>query len=221
MDGDGSIQVNHLKKNFLQYRLVIKLKNTANNHLILTHISENIGGYVRIAKSKNKDEVLWIENNKKKVLNIIYIFKTYPPLTFRLTSQLKFLNDCLLHNNIVIYLNTRNLKYNIINYTKPNERSFLKISYFKEWLSGFIEAKRCFSIRKSGTFSFSIGLNMEDTLLIAIQNYFTIQSKVRRKGSTSNFYVLETFNKKSLLLICTHIRDYPLFHKKLIEGFVL
>jgi hypothetical protein len=28
MDGDGSIQVNHWRSRYLQYRLVIKLKNT-------------------------------------------------------------------------------------------------------------------------------------------------------------------------------------------------
>lgn len=221
MDGDGSIQVNHHNKKLLQYRLVIKLKNTINNHLMLTTISKHIGGYVRIAKSKNKDEVLWIENNKKYIIKIIEIFKKYPPLTFRLTYQLKFLNDCLLHNNITTYLNTRNQKYDAINYTKPNELYFLKISYFREWLSGFIEAEGCFSIRKIGTFSFSIGQNKEDTILIAIKNYFEIQTEVKLRRSTENFYVLETYNKKSLLLICTHIKNYPLLGEKSISFNIL
>ena len=35
MDGEGSIQVNHWNKKYLQYRLVIKLKNLKENYEML------------------------------------------------------------------------------------------------------------------------------------------------------------------------------------------
>jgi cytochrome c oxidase subunit 1 len=53
MDGDGSIQVNHVRYKNLQYRLVIKLKYSIENLTMLNLIKNHLGGNVRI-----------IENNK-------------------------------------------------------------------------------------------------------------------------------------------------------------
>lgn len=216
MDGDGSIQVNHWRKKNLQYRLVIKLKYTQPNHIMLQTISKYIGGYVRIVTNKNKSEVLWIENNKKKIIKIIEIFKLYPPLTFRLFHQLKFLNDCLLNNDVNLYLKNRNQKYNQLGYYFLSVKEFIKVPYWNEWLSGFIEAEGCFSIRKIGTFSFSIGQNNDKIILHAIKEFFSIKSEVRLRKKTANFFILETFNKNSILNICNHLKTYPLLGEKLI-----
>jgi cytochrome c oxidase subunit 1 len=48
MDGDGSIQVNHCRLKWLQYRLVIKLKYCTENLTMLNLITSCIGGNVRI-----------------------------------------------------------------------------------------------------------------------------------------------------------------------------
>ena len=48
MDGDGSIQVNHLRKQSLQYRLVIKLSNIKSNYNMLIEIAKVVGGTVKI-----------------------------------------------------------------------------------------------------------------------------------------------------------------------------
>jgi hypothetical protein len=48
MDGNGSIQVNHGRKQSLQYRLVIKLSNLVSNYNMLIKIAEVIGGSVII-----------------------------------------------------------------------------------------------------------------------------------------------------------------------------
>jgi hypothetical protein len=48
MDGDGSIQVNHLRQKSLQYRLIIKLSNIKSNYIMLIQIAKVIGGTVRI-----------------------------------------------------------------------------------------------------------------------------------------------------------------------------
>nr|YP_009690283.1 LAGLIDADG homing endonuclease [Fomitiporia mediterranea]QEG57063.1 LAGLIDADG homing endonuclease [Fomitiporia mediterranea] len=153
MDGDGSIQVNHWKFKSLQYRLVIKLKNCSENVAMLNLIAQTIGGSVRLVNKYNF--VIWVLNNKKDIYKVIQIFKFYPPLTSRLRAQLAFMLDCFKKEDIIWYLNNRQYKYILYNTNKPLE---IKKSYFNEWLSGFIEAKGCFSIRKvHNNHSFSIG----------------------------------------------------------------
>jgi hypothetical protein len=56
MDGDGSIQVNHLRYKSLQFRLIIKLSNISSNYNMLIKISKVIGGFVRIT-GKGKDVI--------------------------------------------------------------------------------------------------------------------------------------------------------------------
>lgn len=163
MDGDGSIQVNHWNKKYLQYRLVIKLSNLKSNYEMLIKIAKVIGGNVRIT-GKGSD-VIWVVNDKQKVQEIIKIFDSYPPLTSKKICQLAFLKTCLLENSVDFYLKNRNLKYTnqvaIIN----SYHSVALPLYFKGWLSGFIEAEGCFSIRKYNNHSFSIGQN-DDLYLI-------------------------------------------------------
>lgn len=217
MDGDGSIQVNHWRKKNLQYRLVIKLKYTQPNHNMLQLISKYIGGYVRIITNKNKSEVLWIENNKKNIIKIIEIFKVYTPLTFRLFHQLKFLNDCLLNNDVHLYLKNRNKKYNQLGYRFLSIEELIKLPHWNEWLSGFIEAEGCFSIRKIGTFSFSIGQKNEQILLQAIKKFFDIKSEVKHRKKTIDFFILETYNKNNIFKICNHLKKYHLLGEKAIS----
>jgi hypothetical protein len=54
MDGNGNIQVNHLRQKSLEYRLIIKLSNLKSNYSMLIEIAKVIGGIVRIT-SKGKD----------------------------------------------------------------------------------------------------------------------------------------------------------------------
>ena len=50
MDGDGSIQVNHCKKN-LQYRICIKLSNLESNLQMLILIKDHFKGVVRFTNN--------------------------------------------------------------------------------------------------------------------------------------------------------------------------
>lgn len=50
MDGDGSIQVNHWRKQSLQFRLVIKLKYDPENVKMLSLIQTHVGGRVRTVR---------------------------------------------------------------------------------------------------------------------------------------------------------------------------
>lgn len=51
MEGEGSVQVNNWRRKNLQYRLVIKIKNTAANLAMLQELARRIGG--RAVESKD------------------------------------------------------------------------------------------------------------------------------------------------------------------------
>jgi hypothetical protein len=110
MDGDGNVQVNQWRMKYLQYRLIIKLNNHYRNKIMLVDIAKCIGGTVRI--TKQKDEVIWVMDDKNKIVETIKIFTTYPPLTSRLICQVKFMQNCLKDNSLTNYINNRNKKYN-------------------------------------------------------------------------------------------------------------
>jgi hypothetical protein len=215
MDGDGSIQVNHWRKKYLQYRIVLKLKDTNKNSYLLNLIKAEIGGKIRKVKSKNQFFILWVVDSKKTVFNIIKIFDDYPPLTFRMQAQLKFLKDNIRHNNnILLYLEERVNKYK--NFTSSQLR--IDYNYFYEWLSGFIEAEGCFCVRKSKNNSFSIGQNTDKDLLNVIKIYFDVTGKLRSlKKENYIFFFFETYNKKSFQIIFNHFLKYPLLGEKLIS----
>ena len=213
MDGKGSIQVNPWRMKFLQYKIIIKLSNMDNiNYIMLIRIAKVIGGTVRLAN--NKKEVIWVADKKENIIDIINIFKTYPPLTSRLFYQLKFLKICLENNTIKNYLENRNLKYtNQLNMVKQLNEKFTIPPYFSCWLSGFIEAEGYFLIRINNKPCFSIGLNNDYYLVNSIKLYFKLTVVV--KNPSKNFYYIEAYKKKSLNTIVSHCLNYPLLGEKL------
>lgn len=183
---------------------------------MLIKIAKVIGGSVRIT-GKGKD-VIWVVNSKETIKEIIRIFETYPPLTSKKICQLVFLKTCLLKNSVDWYLSNRNSKYinqpAILN-SDPfgvERNSFALPNYFKGWLSGFIEAEGCFSIRKSNNHSFSIGQNVDLYLINAIKQFLGTTNMVR--NPYRNFYSLEIYKKETLQKIINHLNDYPLLGEK-------
>jgi len=211
MDGDGSIQVNHWRCQSLQYRLVIKLSNITSNYNMLIKITKVIGGSVRITGG-GKD-VIWVVNKKETIQEIIKIFDSYPPLTSRKICQLEFLKTCLSENSVDKYLSNRNSKYinqpHIIN---SNPLGLGLPDYFKGWMSGFIEAEGCFSIRKNNNHSFSIGQNDDIYLINAIKQFFGVTNAIR--NPYLNFYSIEIYKKETLKFIINHFNNYPLLGEK-------
>jgi len=215
MDGDGSIQVNHWRKQYLQYRLIIKLDNFKSNFDMLIKIAKVIGGNVKIVNSQK--EVIWVVDKKENIIKIISIFDSYPPLTSRKKCQLLFLKTCLIENSINWYFSNRPLKYNnqLAIIKSFEENCFIIPNYFKSWLSGFIEAEGCFSIRINKNHSFSIGQNNDFYLLNAIKQYFEASNKVRH--SNKDFYLLEIYKKEILDKIIDHCLNFPLLGNKALS----
>lgn len=224
MDGDGSIQVNHWRNKFLQFRLVIKLSNISTNYNMLIKIAKVIGGTVQIIGSNKGKDVLWIVNKKETVQEIIKIFDKYPPLTSKKKCQLNFLKECLKNNDIDNYLLNRNFKYkdqslmihsNIfgISYSFASKQNpcYLPI-YFKGWISGFIEADGCFSIRKSGLRSFSIGQKDDYYLIEGIKQFLGSDNIIRKLHG--NFYIIEIYKTEIFIKLKDHFKEYPLLGEK-------
>ena len=214
MDGDGSIQVNHWRKKRLQYRLVIKLKNDPGgcNLLLLEKIQKSVGGSVRV--EKNTLWVVWVENHRKKISQMLSVFEKYPPLTKRLLSQLCFLKECMKKQCVSWYLVNRDQKYN-----QPLGRASFDLRERRGWLSGFIEAEGCFTLRKSSskTLSFSITKKGERELLEGINRHFGGRTRVRGVTTTpslSSLYVLEIYTLDVLKNIASHCTLFPLYGEK-------
>lgn len=223
MDGDGSIQVNHWRSKNLQYRLIIKLSNNIYNLNMLNLIKNVIGGNVKIVDNKF---IIWVVNNKKYIINIIEIFNEYPLLTVNKQAQLNFLKKNIEYNDINWYFNNRNLKYDKNDYYLNNIKNILlnikkndNYSFFNPWLSGFIEAEGCFSIRKNNSQSFSIGQNNDYYLLNFIKDHFNINNKIReiKNKNNNNFYLLEVYKKAVLLDIINHCNFNQLLGHKYIS----
>ena len=210
MDGDGSIQVNHWRYKSLQYRLVIKLKYNIENLSMLNLIKSNIGGNVKVIE--NNKFIIWVINDRKQIQRIIEIFVSYPPLTSRLKAQLAFMLKCFQQNNVIWYLNARSKKY-----LNPN-LDIIKIdnNYFNAWLSGFLEAEGCFTIKnKSNNHSFSINQKNDKYILEIIKNHFDIKNEIRKINN--KFWFIEIYRKLTLIKIINHCNNYPLLGEKLLS----
>lgn len=230
MDGNGSIQTNYWKSSdnkyhSIQYRFIIKLKNLPYNYLMLIEISKIIKGSVLI--SKNKESVIWVMNDKKEILNLIKnVYLKYPPLISNRYYQLKFMLLNMELNSYEFYINNRNNKYNnnlytnydIILINKINElliNNNFNIPYFNSWVSGFIEAEGCFSLRKAKNNSFSISQKYDYNIILAIKSLFNINNKIREPKY--KFYLIEVYKKESLSKIYSHLLNYPLLGNKYIQ----
>ena len=221
IDGDGSLQVNHWRKKNLQFRLVVKLADKPLNLEMLNFIAKTYGGYAQA--SEGKGYIQWVINDRKIFYNnIIPLFEQYPPLTSRMKLQYLFFKKFILNSgtlSVEQYLNGRNSKYENREFLTPlftNSANPDKITYFNEWLAGFIESEGSFSHRVKGNYSFSIGQNYDLYLIEAIQSFYGLNHlKIsKKKGKISNipFYEISIGSASGLEKIINHC-------SKLLQGY--
>jgi cytochrome c oxidase subunit 1 len=111
LEGDGTItsNLNSNRSNSIVVRIIISLKNTKENLIMLNKIKIVIGGRVTIER-KNK-YVTWIASNKNDLAKVFVILAKYPLLTARKQCQLEFVKNCLLEKDMDNFLVNRNDKY--------------------------------------------------------------------------------------------------------------
>jgi hypothetical protein len=110
------------------------------------------------------------------------------------------------------------------NIIKHYNNKFITPSYFSSWLSGFIEAEGCFSIRVNKNNSFSIGQDGDRYIIQAIKDYFNLNVGVSQSviNPYKDFYSIETYSKISLAKVIKHCTIYPLLGNKsqLLDNFI-
>lgn len=216
-EGDGSLQVNHWRKKNLQFRFVIKQKNTPANVEMLKQICTKLQ-IGRMKVSKCGGFVRQIEDKQKNMPRILHIFEEFPPLTSKFTLIVRFFRKFFKQKTVAVYLQTRRMKYND---REAVLQKFVQTgvhtrTYFPMWQSGFIEAEGCFSVRSNNKHaSFSIGQKYDFYLIESIQHYLQRNNKVQKKGE--NFYVLEIYRKSVLLFLQNHFLKYPLLGEKQVS----
>lgn len=216
MDGDGSIQVNHWREKSLQYRLIIKLLYTEANVHMLQLLTKAVGGSVRIDKDKQGTAlfVKWVVNDTERAKQLLKVFERYPPQTTRLQLQIKFLLECLEHNSVIKYLETRGKKYD----TMQQERLRTKTSEISDvWLAGFTEAEGCFSYRTGQKIvGFSISQKNDRHLIEAIREKLGIVGSIVREQSKDQ-WTIETLSQFTVKGIISYYTRVPLLGEKRVS----
>lgn len=218
LDGDGSIQVNHWRKRVLQYRIVIKLKYTYQNFYMLSLIKKHFKGGINI----NSGFIIWTLNYKKDIIAFCKIIDKYPFLTTNKKLQYNFLKENLKREDIDWYFDNRNLKYMdqkplLDSMAMPNLKIH-QLNYFDPWLSGFIEAEGCFTMRSTNNHSFSISQKNDKYLLEAIKSRFEASNQIR--NIKKDIFVLEIYRKVTLNHIYCFLDKNPLLGQKCISYLV-
>jgi hypothetical protein len=224
LEGDGSICVTKARlNNYLKVRFIIALKNEKENFLMLNQIKEVVGG--RVVFERQDKYVTWIASSQRDINKVLLVLARYPLLTSRKQCQLEFAKNCLLYPKAPDFLENRRNMYENKEYLLVPVDNKLP-SYFKAWLSGFIEAEGNFSLvfkngilRKS---AFTIGQKGDLQILELIKFYFQSENKIvkdkcKDNGDDPDYYRLFLYNSFSRKLLFEHFKQYPLLGYKQIS----
>ena len=218
IDSDGSVQCNHWRKKYMQYRIVIKMQ--INNLEMLESIREHLGGSVRVLKT---NECVWVEDHQRRIWKLCSIFDRFPPLTTRVRCQIAFMKECILRKNVLWYLKNRENKYvhRDVVAKEITAKKITSLHYFPLWCSGFITGEGCFCIKslsqdgKKGVKSFSIAQKHDLYLIESIREYFSGINPVRKLKS--EMYLWKVYRCEVLENVIAHCDRYPLLGKKRMQ----
>lgn len=217
--GGGSFQINHWKKKYLQYRIIIKLKKDKDNINMLRELRNNYGiGTINISSKF----VLWAINHKKEVKWFIKLILKNSEKLLSLSPRTKLkvmkmdygLNNNLSYNEFSYLEKINRSNWIVIEKEDINIYNYIEDEKFCWWLAGFTEAEGCFCIRKNGNQSFSIGQKIDYEILEIIKILFDLPNTIREQSE--KFYVIETYNIKSCIAIIKFFDKYKLRGNKSI-----
>lgn len=216
--GDGSFQINHWKKKYLQYRVVIKLKNTPSNLKMLQDQREyyKCGTIV-----PTKSTVVWAINHKKQVHQFLNLLKENPLLDYKCSAKTKILKILYGIENNVSYAEYSFLEEDISEWKWPFKKPLVPTTpiefteNYKWWLCGFVEAEGCFCIRKNGSQSFSVSQKNGELIIDSIKTFFEIPNKILLKKCGT--LVIETYNSRCCLKVARFFENYTLKGEKKVS----
>lgn len=189
LEGDGSIQVNQWKKRTLQFRVVIKLKNTPANYHLCATIKEQTNLFNLHIRH---GYVLLVQDHQQKLKQLLPILENYTFLSQKMQKDYAFFKYCLLSKPTIseyTFLKTNKHQVPGFHLEKRNAKDFLKYSWFPWWVVGFVEAEGCFCVRTNGKLSFSIGQKNDKELIEGIRLFFQMPNKIQSKAN--NMFVVE------------------------------
>lgn len=117
LEGDGSIQVNSWKKKYLQFRIIIKLKETPENYRMCVELRDTLG---IMNLHIRRGYVILVEDHKKRFPKIMQIIDRYGLITIRKKKQYAFFRYCFDAN------------------VRMSEYFWIK-QHFEDWFSSFLK----------------------------------------------------------------------------------
>ena len=221
LEGDGSIQVNHWKKKYLQFRIIIKLKYTEKNYHLCALINNQHNGFMNL--HIRHGFVILVQDDQSKLRHIMKIIESYGLLKPKMKQDYEFFHYCyhtkptiseysLLKQNKHL-VPVKLVKTNLLKLPSYSIQQMLELDWINWWIVGFIEAEGCFSIRKTGKMSFSIGQKTDYNLIDLIKNFFSMPNRIQVKPN--EMFVIEGSHRIMLANIIDFIDKHPLRGEKL------
>ena len=213
LEGDGSIQVNQWKQRILQYRIIIKLKQTPHNYKLcqlIAHHTQLFNLHVRYGY------VLLVQDHQAKLHKLIKVLDQYGFLSQKMQTDYAFFKYCLTHQPTMSEY--KYLKQNKHLLGEPIQRSvqtLTQLSWIHWWIVGFIEAEGCFCVRTNGRISFSVGQKNEKILIELIQEFFQMPNQIQHKAN--NMYVIEGSQRSLLGRVIQFFDTYEFLGEKKVS----
>ena len=215
LEGDGSIQVNHWKKKYLNFRIIIKLKYTEKNYHLCALINNQHNGFMNL--HIRHGYVILVQDDQLKLRQLMKIIEYYGFLKPKMKQDYEFFHYC--YNTKPTISEYSLLKQNkhmvpqLFKLPSFSIQEMLKLDWINWWIVGLIEAEGCFSIRKTGKMSFSIGQKTDYIIIELIKKFFSMPNRIQVKPN--EMFVIEGSHRLMLANIIDFIDKHPLRGEKL------
>ena len=181
---------------YIQYECALELSIREVPLLYQIQNLLNVSGSIRPRKDRPDIVTFKIRNKKDLKTKIVPIFEKFPMITKK-RFQFENFKKCLCDLNLIYSADLE--QFELVSYKdqdyEPSIQMILSLSYFNDWLVGFINGEGCFSTYKptkdqSLVCSFEIGQTVSGSNICkAIRRKFKIRTKVYKNDETNHFYI--------------------------------